>query len=210
MNCFKTFKGILRIFFNPKYDELSLYSITYCFLLGIIFKFRDFIKLVFPDHTSKEVPQVALVLLISFSIMALNIYHAFSKRKKWEIEKTPMLLFAVLSNCAIAIGAGAVAINHNNIWLYPFPILNILNGIGTLLCAKHGIISENNISDDNVDIQSIIQSIQSTVLLSILFLLCEFRYNLQFIETCSICLAINSIVTNPNLLLIKNIMVTKR
>lgn len=201
-NLLISMKTFLKNIFNPKYDELSLYSMTYCCLLGIIFNIRDFLKFCFPDHTSKEVPGQALVVIIVFSIMLLNIYHAFSRRKKRESEKSLMLLFAVILNGVCAIATGSLVFIQKNIWLYPFPIFNLINGFGILFWARFGLITEDNISDDNVDLPYIVHS---TAVVSLVFIVCQFYYNYPFIITYSICMALNSMITNSiHPILLKN------
>lgn len=179
---------LLKRIFNPQFDELSLYAISYCFLLGVIFNFKGFILFFFPDHTSEEVPLIAFALLSTFSLMILNFYHAFSNRNKWHFEKSLILLFAVISQGLLAILASIPIFFMNNIWLYPFPLINLIYGFGILSCARSGLYKEEDIKDTNIDRKSIIIS---TIIITIIFLICRYYFSYIFIITYSICISTN-------------------
>lgn len=129
---------------------------------------------------------LALLFLLFVAGMSLSFYHAFTNRKKKLIEKKLMLLFAAFVLCGFSgIWGGTYMLVHSPGWLTIFPIWNIMNGWVLLSALRGGILSEDNISDRNVELS---QVISSTIIVSIVFFSGYFWLKLNWAVTFSICI----------------------
>jgi len=170
-----------------KFDELSLYGICYCTLLGIIFSFTRFIEILIPDRHSKDVPGNALFILFIISLIMLVIYHAFSNRRKYLFEKELMLL-VVLFNLIFSVISSIAIFHYKNTWLCLFPLLNIIHGSILVLLIRFQIINAKNIADANADRRLVIES---TIIITVTFLVSRFYFKQHFLLTYPVCLTIN-------------------
>ena len=83
---------------------------------------------------------------------------------------------------------------HSPNWLIAFPIWNIFNGFYLLGALRARAITEENISDENITPP---QVILSSLITSIVFLLCYIWLKLNWAATISICLTWATTFSNP-------------
>lgn len=176
--------NLFEIIFIPDYDELTLYSMSYiCILLFLVNTPQNW-NLASVSFQSESIP-LALLFLLFVTGMFLSFYHAFSNRKKTLIEKKIMVLFAALLSGFSGIWGGTYMLVHSPGWLTIFPIWNIINGWILLTALRGGSLSENNISDRNVELS---QVISSTIIVSIVFFSGYLWLKLNWAVTFSICI----------------------
>jgi disulfide bond formation protein DsbB len=171
--------------FLPKYDELTLYAMSYICILFFLVNFQS-LSWNFTEF-SFEIDSFLLIILflILISGLFLGIFHAFTNREKTLIEKKLMLIFAALFCGFSGIWGGTYMLIESPGWLIAFPIWNIINGWILISALKGGSITEENVSDENVSIN---QVILSTAIISTVFFFCYLVINLNWAATLSICL----------------------
>jgi len=190
-------RSFFETLFIPDYDELTLYSMSYtCMLLFLVNN---------PPHNwdfsnmsiQSENFLLVLLFLLFMAGMFLSFYHAFTNRKKTLIEKKLMVLFAALLCGFSGIWGGTYMLVHSPDWITVFPLWNIISGWILLGALRGGGLSEENISDKNVQI---LQVVSSTVIVSFVFFSCYLGFKLNWATTFSICIAwvttFNSSVNN--------------
>jgi hypothetical protein len=173
--------------FVPHYDELSLFSMSYICILLLIVNISP------SDWSIENVsfqPEGVnlLIIIIPFLVgMGLCLYHAFTNRKKTNIEKKLMIFFAAIINGFSAIWAGTYILVHSQKWgLSIFPIWNIISGYILLTLLRSADFEEETISDQNVTLG---QLGVGTLFVTGIFYLCYFVFNLNWAATFSICIA---------------------
>lgn len=187
MTNYRRHRGPIESFFLPQFDEGSLFTMSYiCILLFVINSSPSewsFSNIQFHEDSFK-----GLLIFIPFVAgMILCIYHAFSDRKKTNIEKKLMLLFAAFINGFTGIWAGTyLLVNNIYTWYGIFPIWNIITGYILLASIRASNIEEEVISDENVEFG---QLLISTIVSTALFFVCYYGFNLNWAATFSICIA---------------------
>jgi hypothetical protein len=170
-----------------KYNELFLYSIGYTILLGIFNDFKSFIKFMIPDHRSSDVPMQAIGVVLTFLVIALLIYHAYSDRRKYLFEKEIMLL-VVFIHLVLSVAVSIAIVLNEKYLLILFPLFNIIHGSALLVLIRIGKINSENISDHNTDPWLVLGS---TVVISMTFFISQNSYQQHFYITYCMCLTIN-------------------
>lgn len=187
MKLIKRKRNFFELMFVPQYDELSLFSMGYMFVLFVVINNP-------PTHWDMSNIKINLeslkfiLFMFPFSVgMLLCIYHAFTDRKKTSIEKKLMIFFAAIINGFSGIWGGTYILVHNSGWGFSlFPVWNIISGFILLTLLRSTDFEEKTISNDNV---SLSQLFSSTVILSGIFYLCYFAFQLTWAATFSICIA---------------------
>jgi hypothetical protein len=136
-----------------------------------------------------------LLAIIFFFLGAIfSIYHAFSKRKKEDIEKYCMLIFAVITNSVVGIIAAGYILIKAKGYLIIFPLLNIFEGLLTLLIfSKTEAIGIESILDEDAKMNEIKIGIPATI---IIFIISQYVFKNYWAITFSICLAYVSFLNN--------------
>jgi len=184
----------LKKFLLPHYSELALYLMSYCLLLLIIFNTNgNYIYLLITKVNYKSLIGLLIILLSFFTGLFLSIYHAFSGRKKTLLEKQFMLIFAVWMNGLGGIVSGTYIMYQKAAWLSIFPGWNLISSFLLILYAKLEIIDENNICDENAKLEHVISS---TIILSIVFMVCHYIFNFHMLITFSVCISCISFITS--------------
>jgi len=172
----------------PTYDELSLFLMAATFILLIIT--NDTMQEQIGNWlTSSRNIRIHLLLLFVVFLggIALSLYHAFTTKEKTRPEKIVMMLFAVMANAGTGIISGWHVIKNDNVqdWQLIFPIWNIINGALLLIMLRFKIIDEECISDRDA---TSIQILLGLTALVIIFILCNFVFQLYWAITFSICI----------------------
>ena len=145
-------------FFTPHYDELSLFIIVYVILL--LFFFHNPPSDWTFSHFNAESTDIKLSLLIFFPLiigMCLCLYHAFTDRKKTNIEKKFMIFFAAIINGFIGLWYGTYILVNNAGWgLSLFPVWNVISGYFLIGSLRTPDIEGICISDENVSLQKLL------------------------------------------------------
>jgi hypothetical protein len=172
--------------FIPVYDELSLFLMATTLILLYIANttMRKQIHNWIAGHNDVLVYIMGAIFLCG---LGLSVYHAFTKREKSDAEKWGMLIFAVLANAFSGIVAGLYVLKNDNVrnWLIIFPVWNVINGILLLLMLRLKIIDESCISDRDVTKPQIIFGLVSVL---IIFIFCNYVFDLYWAITFSICI----------------------
>jgi hypothetical protein len=128
--------------------------------------------------------QVLLLIAIFLAGLVLSVYHAFTDRTKTSFEKMLMLFFAVILNGSSGIMAGTYFLEEATGWLVIFPIMNIVNGAFLIVMLRTRVLDEHNIGDENA---SRGQVVFAGTMIIILFTLCNYVFDLLWVQTLSIC-----------------------
>ena len=142
-------RSILRRIFVPQHDELTLFLMSFAFIL--LFITHEDLRagatfIVFADGRL-----FGLLALIFFGQgIAFSLYHVFTSREKTWPEIKYMLLSAVIINAAGGIAVGMYFLEHPpDGLLILFPLWNIINGFLLLLMYRFDLMDEAIIVDDN-------------------------------------------------------------
>jgi len=171
-------------FLIPNYDELSLFLMAAAFIL-LYFTNSKMQTDIRGFLTGLDIWRRYIYITLFLVAMLLCIYHVFTSRKKTDLEKGIMMLFAVTINAATSIIAGIHMIKGSPSWLLIFPIWNIINGVLLVLMLRFNIIDENCISDRDATITQAIFGLASVF---IIFILCSYVFDLYWAITFSICI----------------------
>lgn len=132
----------------------------------------------------REFVWAAMVTVLFISGFILSIYHAFSSRPKSDVEKITMLVFALGINGVTGVIAGIRIINDSHGLLIVFPVLNILSSV--VLLYLIGFADPTILDDEDV---SSCELILGAIIATTVFYFCQFRFELHWSATFSICVA---------------------
>ena len=181
-------RGVWEELVTPDFDETALFSISYILLL-IFFVNNppstwDLSNISF--HIEGFESYVFIIFFMIFILgMGLCIYHAFSNRKKTEVEKHLMLVFAAFTCAFSGIWGATYMLLNSSGWITIFPIWNLITSYILLGAPKAQTLGENFISDENV---SLIEVVLSTIFVSSIFFICYIYFKLNWAATFSICI----------------------
>ncbi len=184
-------KKSIEQFFNPHFDELTMFATGYSLILlitsGIIKEWKTISFSIDGDN-----PFIYILVLMLFIGLFLTIYHAFSNREKTLLEKKAMVLFMGIINGATGIWGGYYILLIEKEVLIVFPILNFISGAVLLGGLRSGNINEDNIDDENASIK---QVVLSTIIVSTVFVIFHFIFESHWLITLTACV---SYATNFN------------
>jgi len=171
-------------FLVPNYDELTL------FLTAITFVILFFTNVTSQNDVSRFLIRLDtwrryIYILLFMAGLFMCLYHVFTPRKKTDVEKAIMLLFAVTINAATGIIGGIYMIKESPGWLLVFPIWNLANGALMILMQYVNIFDIDCIADRNATPSQVILGLVSVL---IIFILSNFVFNLHWAITFSICI----------------------
>jgi hypothetical protein len=171
--------------FIPVYDELSLFLMTITLILLAVANtpFQEQLRPWSQRLTDGRVLIVAPILLAG---MCLSIYHVFTKRPKSDIEKSLMLLFAVLINAGTGIISCWIILTSSiRDWQIIFPIWNVINSALLIVMLRYRIIDEECISDRDASPKEVVIGL---IMVLAIFILCDYVFKLHWAITFSICI----------------------
>jgi len=179
----------------PKYNEASLFIMAISFSI-LLATDTDLQRQVLSIFDIKDPRDYLLALFIGAGI-ALSIFHMFSHRKKSDLEKSFMLLFAVSVNCAAGIIGGGYLYEQSEGYLSIFPVLNIINGVTLFILWRYDIVNESHVTDVN---SSRIEIFISIIAVLTLFIILQRIYELYWAVIFSMCVfyatSINTLFLN--------------
>lgn len=191
---------IIRNFLNPSFDETTLFVM--CILFVILYVINglmrsDLHKLLssFTEGDDQGFVGIWIILIGFLGGICFSIFHAFSKRKKNNVEKAAMLFFAIPVTAGAGIYAGKWMIDNTSEWLLIFPMINVVcSGLLLLkftMMFMGGNVDVSYIKDDDTTVpQLIIGSIAGVVVL----IVCQFWFKLYWAVTLSICIVYTSCI----------------
>jgi len=189
MNNHRGFWNRLRRFFAPTYTERGLFLMALSFALLILFnaelkiRIMNILRHVIETHDRNALWTVVVSVIFMFGFI-LSIYHAFSSSPKSDIEKTIMLVFALGINGITGVIAGIRIFNNYHGLLIVFPALNILSSV--VLLYLIGLADTTIICDEDV---SLWELLIGSIIVFTTFYFCQFRFELHWSATFSICVA---------------------
>jgi len=171
-------------FLIPTYDELSLFLMAITLIMLSVFNINMRNQL---SRFLTQIDDLTMYMLVAllFAGFCLCLYHPFTKREKSPPEKWLMLILAVLANAGIGIAAGAYMFKRTVGWLIIFPLWNIMNGLLLLVMLRLKIIDESCIADRDA---TPLQIAFGFIAVVIIFIICNFIYQLYWAITFSICI----------------------
>ena len=164
----------------PQYDDLTLFTLGLAFILLAAFE-ADMRR----DLTFVWYGKPALFVPVCVGMLC-SLVHAFTHRRKYEIEKWAMVLFAVLVNAGTGIYAAWLMLQQTRGWLIIFPAWNIVNGGMLLLFLRGGLIDTDCIVDRRI---TFVQLLTTALAVSTLLAICLGVFQLHWVFTFSIAVA---------------------
>ena len=156
------------------------------FVLLVIFNadLKDGIINMMTTTRGRETVWSIMISVLFISGIILSIYHAFSSKPKTDTEKSAMLVFALGINGITGVIAGIRILDNYQGSLIVFPVLNIISSF--VLLYLIGFADPRIIDDEHA---SPWELLLGSIITFITFYLCQFRFNLHWSATFSICLA---------------------
>jgi hypothetical protein len=171
-------------FLVPRFDELSLFLMSAAFLFLYVANWQLPTESYIHVFSSLHPLVLALVLLFATG-MGFSVYHAFTLRRKTDLEKLMMLFFGIAANYFGALAAGIHVWRHAAWWLAVFPLWNALDGAVLVLKAGVGVIDERYVADADVTWPHLLVGLG---FLTVLLAVCQYALELYWGLTFSICI----------------------
>lgn len=172
-------------FLAPRYDDLTLFALSLSFLLLWLIDAdlrRDLTK-VFLEGWSGD---ITIWLIIAVVGMALSLVNVFLQRDKSDLEKSTMLVFAVVVTAGTGLYAGWTMLHQSKGWLLIFPAWNILNAGLLLLLFRLGIVDTDCIVDEPAGFAEVVIT---AFCVPVLLTVCHYWFELHWAVTFSIAVA---------------------
>jgi hypothetical protein len=171
-------------FLIPNYDKLSL------FLMAVVFVVLYFANGKMQEDITRflmrlDIWRRYIYIGLFMLAMLLCLYNVFTSRKKTDIEKSIMLVFAITINAATGVIAGLYMLKECPGWLLVFPVWNILNSAIIILMQYIDFFDESQISDRDATKTEVIIGL---VAILIIFYICNNVFKLHWAITYSICI----------------------
>lgn len=126
-----------------------------------------------------------IYMMIFFSGSFFAIYHFFSESKKYEWQKCTLLIFAVVSNVLAGWLAGWQYLESTTGLMRVFPFWNIASAMILGIFWHQGVVSEDNICDENKgSVAGLLVSVGAVILL---LLTTQVIYPMHWSVSYSIC-----------------------
>lgn len=192
--------------FTPNFSELTLYSMA--LTVALIFVFYQESRAFVSSMLEKEEAIIFIgYMAVGIFTLCRCVVHAFTRKRKTDLEKRLMLSFALLTNFLAGIHAGAYAWDHTTGPYAIFPALNILNCFILGLLVRLEIITFKNISDENVPLW---QAVTSTITVLIVFFVFKVHLERQWYFTLSACVFYATNINRPVIVAIGNLRTLRR
>jgi hypothetical protein len=174
---------VTRPFFFPRYDDLTLFtlSVTLLFLLMTNGQLQN--SLVTFLTSGYQHLGFYVLLAMWAGGMVLSMVTVFFDRRKSDFEKHLLLIFAVGITAGTGIYAGILMFESFRSWLLIFPIWNILSGVILILYFRTGVVTTKCISDEHA---SFVDIVTSLIAMTILLAVCQYVFKLHWVYTYSI------------------------
>lgn len=171
----------------PQFDELTLFLMVAVTVLLLVTNLQMRMSMLNFAGLAEIFPGVILLLLIILAGGApLSIYHVFSRRQKSSAEKGMMVGFAVLITAMSGIFAGAYMLKSSAGLGLIFPAWNLVNAIFIIVLRGLEVINEDCITDKDASLRQV--AIGLAILL-VVFVLCQYVFDLYWAVTMSVCVA---------------------
>ena len=172
-------------FLTPRYDDLTLFALSLSFLLLWLIdaSLRRDLTRVFLEGWSGD---ITIWLIIALIGMVLSLVNVFLQRDKSDLEKSTMLIFAVVVTAGTGLYAGWIMLHQSQGWLLIFPAWNILNAGLLLLLFRLGIVDADCIVDEPAGFAEVVIT---AFCVPVLLTVCHYWFELHWTVTFSIAVA---------------------
>lgn len=192
--------------FIPSFSELSLYSMAVAVVLIFIFEKESWAFI--SDMLDEE---GAIIIMGYLAVGVFTLYrclvHAFTRKRKTDLEKKLMLTFAILTNFLTGVHAGLYVYEHTSGAYAILPVLNILNCMFMVLLYRFEIITIKSISDENVPQW---QVVTSTITVLIVFFVFKLYLERQWFFTLAACVFYATNINRPVIFAIERARLIRR
>jgi DNA-directed RNA polymerase subunit RPC12/RpoP len=171
-------------FLTPRYDDLTLFALSLSFLLLWLIDAdlrRDLTRVFFEGWSG----DITIWLIVAVIGMALSLINVFLGREKSDLEKSTMLIFAVVVTAGTGLYAGWIMLHQSKGWLLIFPAWNVLNAGLLLLLYRLGVVDTDCITHEPA---SFAQVVLTAICVPVLLGVCQY-YELHWAVTFSIAVA---------------------
>jgi hypothetical protein len=185
----KEVKGFLVKWLAPRYDELTLFIMSFSAL--VVFGLNKTLQSDFFQYVlrAQDIRITYLLFPLFIAGLALSLAHAMVPRKKSELERELMLFFAVFLQAPTGIVAGFVILQDSAGFFILFPVWNILSGIALLFFLRSDIINTSSITDGT---HCRTQVAIAAIAVIAIILVCHYFLTLHWAITLSISIAVAS------------------
>jgi len=171
----------------PQFDELTLFLMVVIAVLLLVTNQQMRISILDFAGLAEIFPGVILLLLIILAGgLPLSVYHVFSRRQKSSAEKMMMVGFAVLITAMSGIFAGLYMLKSSAGLGLIFPAWNLVNAIFIIVLRGLEVINEDSLVDKDA---SLMQVVIGLAILLVVFVLCQYVFDLYWAVTMSVCVA---------------------
>lgn len=178
--------------FIPNYNELSLFLMSFSFVL--VFVTQESLRTELHDLFVRDLDIntiVAIPLLVSGIIY--SFVSVFIDRDKSKFEKSAMLGFAILLNVYCGIEASSHIIKESNGFMLVFPIWNLSNAVLLFLLFKSNLITHENISNEKYNR---FQVFFGLLIILFCFLISDKYFHFYWAVTLSMCVSYSTSIND--------------
>jgi hypothetical protein len=178
-------------FLVPTYDSLSVFLMAITWILVILTHPKTqtgFLTLMDSFPTQHYSLNILIADLVFTAVIVFCFYMVLSKRYKSDAEKMVMAVFAAITTVITAYVYWSYLKTSHLIldWTIIFPLWNIFNARMLLYMLRTGVINQDCVSDRQA---SPIQVFLGLITVVAIFLVCNYRYEMHWSITFSICVA---------------------
>jgi hypothetical protein len=178
-------------FLVPSYDSLSVFLMAITWILVILIHPKTqsgILALLDSFPTGHYSLNILIADLVFAAVIVFCFYMVLSKRDKSDAEKQAMAVFATITTIATAY-VYWIHLKKSHIiidWTIIFPLWNIFNARMLIYMLRTGIINQDCVSDRQA---SPVQVFLGLIAIVAIFLVCNYRYEMHWSISFSICLA---------------------
>jgi hypothetical protein len=179
-------KQKIERFIVPYYNELTFYLMSVTLLLliftNIHFEIPHFNARPTISRTRYQLFNFVVIFIIG---LLLPIFHVFVKRKKSELTIFLIQTFSVIINTIVCLYSFGHVYNTTKDWFYIFPMWNFIYACVLPIMIHYDLI---NVDQAFVKEASLKEVFVSSLVLVIVFYLCQYVYDIYWGLTFSICI----------------------
>ena len=176
---------------KPRYSELSIFLTAITCVL-VAFTYPEFgllyLDMLFGEEGARFAGVSLALGLIATVGFILSMVHVMTKRKKTELEKTCMGVFAMVANGFAGILSGIEILSSQSSILLFFPVWNI--AVGTALLYQIGLNRFEVVDEDATPFMIL----GATIILLIVFVVSGLGFRLSWAMRFSICMFYSSAI----------------
>lgn len=175
------------------YSELTFYTMSLVVLLlafsNISFDISNVSVKPGHDRTINKLLYLTAIFILG---LILPIVHVLIKRKKSELDRFLIQTFSIIVNTISCLYSFGYIYNTTNDWLYIFPLWNFTYALILPLMIKYDLINVDPAFEREASLKEVFTA---SVILVSTFYFCQYKFNLYWGITFSICVFLSTSIT---------------